>query len=791
MKKILLALVVALCFGLSKDVSAQTTTSFSAPLIWGSSPFQDSLWAIDTTNWQVVRRLGPTLVGFTITGMNGLAQDPTTGLTYVIMKVSSVSGRVLGLIDLNTGVCTQIGNLGDNFSSITFDETGQMWGTTGDGATVPESLYKIDKLTATKTLQYAMGNGADGEIICYNRIDDHMYHWSGNGTVVMEKWPVNNVTYTPTNIPTTGTPGGETFGMLYNGPTSFICSNISSSLKRVSTIGSYDAANLSNNPDDLRGLIMLPYFNASDDTICEEVESITITGGGHQLLSHFIFHWGDGTFDTLATVNGVLTSASHTYPTPGARTIHVETYNGFGGDTVYSYILQVNNIPTVALSGPTTICSGAAVTLTGSSGGTSQWYMNGVLLPGETSNTITTTTPGWYNMIKSNLNSCGDSAAVGINVIAAPNPVVNLGNDTAVCGSAQLDAGNAGSTYSWNTGDTTQMTTVVSSGTFDVMITDTNGCSDRDTINVNVNPLPVVNLGPDTSDCVGVTLDAGNAGASFLWCDGSTTQTATFLSSTICAVTVTDGNGCSMNDTISVTIFGNPTVSLTAMLDSMCNGVPPVPLFATPTGGTFSGPGTTMNTFTPTVAGPGVHTALYTYTDLNGCTSADSVIMTVFANPTVTASASPATVCIDDADVVLTGSPAGGSFTGTSVTGNNFDPSVGVGSYPIVYNYTDVNGCSGLANTSVQVNACVGIDEVSTEEFALFPNPSTGVFNLNLPEAGSTVEVVDVLGNVILAKNINTAGTTQLDLSSQPNGVYFVRVTNGTSKEVKRVVIQK
>ncbi len=52
MKKLLLAIVVTICFGLMpKEVTAQTTTSFSAPLIWGSSPFQDSLWAIDTTNW--------------------------------------------------------------------------------------------------------------------------------------------------------------------------------------------------------------------------------------------------------------------------------------------------------------------------------------------------------------------------------------------------------------------------------------------------------------------------------------------------------------------------------------------------------------------------------------------------------------------------------------------------------------------------------------------------------------------------------------------------------------------
>ncbi|MBK9687969.1 MAG: hypothetical protein IPO65_09460 [Saprospiraceae bacterium] len=74
----------------------------------------------------VVRRLGPTLPGFTITGINGLTTHPTTGEHYAILKVSGVSGRILAKINALTGVCTQIGNLGDNFSSISFRDDGQL-----------------------------------------------------------------------------------------------------------------------------------------------------------------------------------------------------------------------------------------------------------------------------------------------------------------------------------------------------------------------------------------------------------------------------------------------------------------------------------------------------------------------------------------------------------------------------------------------------------------------------------------------------------------------------------------
>src|ERR1044072_2894083 len=118
MKKLLLLIVLCCAFTAGKNSLHSQTLSTDRSLVWGASPFQDSLWAIDTTTWQVRYRLAPTLVGFTITGCTGRSTDPTSGITYVVMKISAVTGRVLGTIDLMTGVCTQVGNLGDNFSTI-------------------------------------------------------------------------------------------------------------------------------------------------------------------------------------------------------------------------------------------------------------------------------------------------------------------------------------------------------------------------------------------------------------------------------------------------------------------------------------------------------------------------------------------------------------------------------------------------------------------------------------------------------------------------------------------------
>lgn len=791
MKKFLLAIAVAFALIGSNTALTAQTTALSSPIIWGSSPFQDSLWAIDTTNWTIISRIGPTLPGYTITGMNGIAMDPTTGITYMILKVSGVSGRVLATIDLPTGVCTSVtpmtgtGNLGDNFSSITFDTRGQLYGATGDGATVSEALYKIDKATAVKTLMFSMGNGADGEIICYNPLDSNIYHWSGNGTVVMEKFMYSNLTYTPTNIPTSGSPGGETFGMMYNGNNKFIVSNISSNLLRGNASGVYGSV-IHNNPDDLRGLVMLPYFTAVD-SICFG-SNYSISGGGHATIAQYIYNWGDGSSDTLMNAAGVLTVGNHMYASTGTMTVTVEAFNGIGGDTVYTTTVVVNPLPVVSLGGFTTICSGDSTLLVANTApGTYQWYMDGGSIAGATNSAYMAGSSGIYNLLATNAFGCSDSAAVGLTVITGTYPVVGLLDDTA-CGSFVADAGNPGSSYVWSTGDTTQMATISNSATVIVTVTGVDGCSTTDSANYTINPVPSVTLGPDTSVCESYVADAGSfANASYLWCNGATTQTNLFTFSGPCAVMVIDTNGCVGSDTINVTILGNPTVALTSMMDSTCMNTPPIPLFGSPAGGTFSGPGTTANTFTPSVAGPGVHDAVYMFTDTNGCSGSDTVTISVFANPVVTASAAPATVCADDANVTLTGTPSGGSFTGTSVTGNQFDPSVGAGTYAIVYVFTDANGCAGNDSTSVQVNACVGIEEENAASFSIYPNPSTGILNLNVAEA-SVIEVMDVLGNVVVAQKQNNAGTVQIDLSSQPNGVYFVRVNE---KNIQRVVIQK
>lgn len=108
-------------------------------------------------------------------------------------------------------------------------------------------------------------------------------------------------------------------------------------------------------------------------------------------------------------------------------------------------------------------------------------------------------------------------------------------------------------------------------------------------------------------------------------------------------------------------------------------------------------------TLTNTTAAPVV--TVYTLTIFNPldntCTSTDEVSVTVNPTPVVNAG-TYAAVCVNAPNVVLAGTPAGGTFSGTGVSGTNFSPASGT--QVITYNYTNANNCSNSATTTITVN---------------------------------------------------------------------------------------
>jgi len=155
------------------------------------------------------------------------------------------------------------------------------------------------------------------------------------------------------------------------------------------------------------------------------------------------------------------------------------------------------------------------------------------------------------------------------------------------------------------------------------------------------------------------------------------------------------------------------------------------------------------------------------------------------------------TACALDADIVLTGSPIGGTWSGTSVTGNLFDPSAGAGSYSPLYTYTDANGCTGTAGLTIVVSECTGIAESNIASLVtLYPNPNNGQFNIvfGSDAADVIVEITDVEGRTVQTQQLNSvvAGANNtVSMENAASGFYFVKVTaNGTTTTQRISVVR-
>lgn len=170
-------------------------------------------------------------------------------------------------------------------------------------------------------------------------------------------------------------------------------------------------------------------------------------------------------------------------------------------------------------------------------------------------------------------------------------------------------------------------------------------------------------------------------------------------------LTGTNGSGCQAQSTITITVNPNPVVSFTSPAAICENAIPVTLTGGSPAGGVYSGTGVSGNVFDPAISGAGSFAIQYTYSDINGCTASVQSGITVNSLPTITFSIINF-VCENSAPFVLTNaSPAGGNYSGPGVVSNSFDPSLaGAGTFQLQYDYTDINGCSNSAQSSITVN---------------------------------------------------------------------------------------
>ncbi len=166
--------------------------------------------------------------------------------------------------------------------------------------------------------------------------------------------------------------------------------------------------------------------------------------------------------------------------------------------------------------------------------------------------------------VYTDIYGCENSAQAAIPVNGLP--LVSM-NDKTICAGETtfFDAGADFVKYNWNNGSAnTQQISASTAGTYFVTVTDANGCTNKDTATLNVNPLPVVNLGADKTVCEGnpFSISSDINAADYLWSTGAKNQSININASGKYSITVTDAKGCKGYDEMEATIIPVPVIEL-------------------------------------------------------------------------------------------------------------------------------------------------------------------------------------------------------------------------------------
>jgi PKD repeat protein len=257
---------------------------------------------------------------------------------------------------------------------------------------------------------------------------------------------------------------------------------------------------------------------------------------------------------------------------PSSTTTYIVTYTNNGCIASQSSVVTVNPVPTITATSAT-ICAGATATISATASETGGAY---IWSTGATGNSISVSPTSTSNYTVSySLNGC-NSVPGTAQVVVNQAPSVSVNNSTICEGSsATLTAtpSATGGTYLWNTGVTNQIITVSPTTTTNYSITYSfSGCSPvTATGTITVSPIPMVNLGSDTTICSAnfpYTIISSTSGATneYNWNTGDQTQTITITTGGTYSLSVTNTDGCSSSD--SIEIFEDPCASLNEQIVS-------------------------------------------------------------------------------------------------------------------------------------------------------------------------------------------------------------------------------
>lgn len=491
---------------------------------------------------------------------------------------------------------------------------------------------------------------------------------------------------------------------------------------------------------------------------CSAQATVTITQPTPLAMSSSVTNAScSGTADGFISVTPTGGTAPYTYVwAPGGQTTSSIT-----GQTAGTYTVTVKDAKNCQTSSVFTITQPTAVTVTATATNVNCFNANNGSIAttviggagpyayswspsGGSSPTASGLHAGTYTVTVTDSRGCSGTAAATITqptalTAATSATTVSCSGGTNGTATITTSGGTAPYTYSWSpVSATTATVTGLVAGTYTVNITDAKGCA--------INAFPVVTQPPaltvtminiqnvtcsgGTNGSVKASPSGGTAPYTYSWLPGgATTQTLSGIPAGTYTVTVTDANGCSLQNQSTITEPAT-AVSVTAVVTNVsCNGGSDGAIVATPAGGTppyaflWSPTGLT----TASISGRTAGTYNIRVTDSKGCQIIVPYTITQPAALAITLSKTNVS-CYNGTDGTITAAVTGGtgpySYSwspsgGTSATATG----LALGTYTVTV--TDANGCSKTGSTSLTQPTAIVLTMTTTPETCDYSNNGT------------------------------------------------------------------
>lgn len=573
-----------------------------------------------------------------------------------------------------------------------------------------------------------------------------------------------------------------------------------------------------------------PEVNTSVDVVCVG-DAVNVSTAG----TANTYTWSIP--GSSVTTSSVQSPGNVTFSTPGTYTISLTT-TSCCGTSVKTKTIEVIAAPTVNIASDTTLCftDPKPVLDAGNPGATYVWTYNGAV-QSTTTSTFYTALAGNYSVTVS-YGSC--SASDDMNLTIFTELPIELGPDILNCTTdplPQLDAGLSGmQSYLWTmnanpVGTNLQTLQTVAAGTYIVTVTSMTGCMGRDTLLLTIRD-PEIELGNNQTVCANEpfpVLDAGNPGCSYSWTlngvpVGGNTQTLQTTAGGTYEVIVTSPTGCFSQDNVVVSVlpvlnaaFNVPSTGAVGSPVSFADNSSPPPTGWNWNFGDGSPNSTTQNpTHTYTEAG---EYPIFLIINNANCSDTVTSVITIQNNCgslglTAAFTQSSDTVYINGLGMVTFTNSSTNSIQwtwnfGDGSTSNEENPThvySSVGTYTVTLTAINHNCTTSVTSVVFVKQSSVGVDELISDQYKmlLYPNPSSGIFTLDIENCLGCLEkveelsIVNTLGEVIYRKSNIKTPTLTIDVSNQPKGIYFVKMiipasalSATSTQKVGQVLIKK